>query len=63
MALSIRCIRCGGPHLVWECPSTKETKEPVNEPGPARFDKVAYQREYMRKRRRAAKGDRGAAGC
>lgn len=55
--LQIRCIRCGGPHLVWECPQPKRT-EPENADKadePVRFDKVAYMRAYMKKRRAQAR--------
>lgn len=78
MALTVRCIRCGGPHLVWQCPearaATRELIEgvvpqglegvvaermlrtlPQPESGTTRFDKTAYQREYMRQRRAAAR--------
>lgn len=51
--LQIRCIRCGGPHLVWQCAEPK----PDNYPDPKRtpFDKVAYMRAYMKKRRAQAR--------
>lgn len=63
--LVIRCIRCGGEHFVWECevppvPDSVQIDQIARiseQSATARFDKVAYQREYMRKRRAAAKAD------
>jgi hypothetical protein len=62
--LVIRCIRCGGEHFVWECeqpvPDSGQIDQIVQnseQSAAARFDKVAYQREYMRRRRAAAKVD------
>jgi hypothetical protein len=63
--LVVRCIRCGGEHLVWECeqPAVPDSSqidqiaEISEQSATARFDKVAYQREYMRRRRAAAKAD------
>jgi hypothetical protein len=57
LAVEIRCLRCGGNHFVWQCevPAAPSACGP-REPGkPGKFDKVAYQREYMRARRKAAK--------
>jgi hypothetical protein len=58
LAVEIRCLRCGGPHFIWQCevPSACGPREPEK---PGKFDKVAYQREYMRARR-AAKKERHA---
>jgi hypothetical protein len=59
LAVEIRCLRCGGNHLVWQCevPAACGPREPEN---PGKFNKVSYQREYMRARRKAAKERRHA---
>jgi hypothetical protein len=61
--LKVSCIRCGGEHFVWECnrpvPDSGQIDQIVqnSEQTAPKWDKVAYQREYMRKRRAAAKAD------
>lgn len=57
LAVEIRCLRCGGAHFVWECevPAAHSERGPREPEKPGKFDKVAYQREYMRKRREAQK--------
>jgi hypothetical protein len=69
--LKVSCIRCGGEHFIWECegrtsplipPAVPDSGQidqiaPISEQTAPRWDKVAYQREYMRKRRAAAKHD------
>jgi hypothetical protein len=70
LAVQIRCLRCGGGHFIWQCevpaPDIMSDAPDASGTDPGlrtgKFDKVAYQREYMRARRKAAKERRHAKG-